>query len=140
MSLRIYVAGPSSRRASIAVLLVTLRAHGAVITFDWTARMMADQGRELTEADRKDIATLCRFGVADADVFWLLLDADKSEGAHAELGMAIIARDLVGSGITIVVSGPCGGTRVFPFEADRRFDDHESALAFVLGLVRDRAA
>jgi hypothetical protein len=137
-ALRVYVAGPSPRCASIAVLLATLRGHGAVITFDWPARLMADQGRALTDADRSDIATRCQYGVLDADLFWIVLDTEKSEGAHAELGMAIALRAM-GAKVEIVASGPLDGSRVFPAEANRRFDQHEKALGYVLERVKAAA-
>lgn len=137
MSLRVYVAGSSSRRGTIAVLLTTLRAHGAHITFDWTAADGWD--RALSDEERATVAKRCRWAVAEADLVWVLLDAEKSEGAHAELGAALTLRDMLQVDIEVLASGRLGGTRIFPAEANRRFEEHQQALDYVLGRLRDAA-
>jgi nucleoside 2-deoxyribosyltransferase len=137
MSLRVYVAGPSARRASIAVLLATLRAHGAAITFDWPAADGWD--RDLSEDERAAVANRCLWGVTEADLVWVLLDAEKSEGAAAELGIALTLRDVLGAAVEVIASGPLDGSRVFPAQANQRFEDHEAALGYVLERLKAAA-
>lgn len=126
MSRRVYVAGGSSERLTIVrPMLDRLRAAGVTITHDWTTCPGFD--RESTRLEQCRWATEDFEGVYNADLLWLICPAEKSEGAHAELGYAIARRT------PVIVSGPATAHhRIFPLLAGMIFPSHADALAVVI--------
>lgn len=124
MSRTIYVAGGSDERDECKAAMLALQAAGWTVTFDWTAHPVDMRG---------DIR-----GVLDAVYLWVRCPRTKSEGSHAELGIAI------GAGAVepacrrriIVVSGPWRDHgRLFTKAADLTFDEHQQALTWLLGMA-----
>lgn len=119
--MRIYLAGGSLELLLCAQYIDALRAAGHVITYDWTQSFT---GKHTLQEDH-DQALADLNAVLSADVVWILVPADKSEGSHFEMGAAL-AR-----GIRTIVSGPhlCAQHRIFPLLAAERYETHEAAFA-----------
>lgn len=133
MSRTIYVAGGSDERAECKSDIEALRAAGWTITHDWTE----DPGfRDPPEPDTENSLRSDIEGVRKGAFFWLRCPLKKSEGAHAELGAAIIVRDVCNLMMRtrcIIVSGPWdSGHRLFTHAADLKFSKHEQALSWLL--------
>ena len=124
---RIYVAGGSGERLTVVQPMIRrLQAEGARITHDWTLCPGFDYDgtpAELAGWAREDLE-----GVRNADLVWVMVPEDKSEGAHAELGAAIIL------GKTVFASGPhCySARRIFPLLASRVFATHDAAFRAIV--------
>jgi hypothetical protein len=141
MSLPIYIAGGSSELGACRAMIDVVASYGGRITYDWTRDPLWGIGRSLTMAERAETAARDLAAVADARLFWLMLPREKTEGAHVELGTALAVRaftasaaPLIGRSCSyeIVVSGPMLDSRLFPARADRIFEDHDDALAYVV--------
>ncbi len=126
MSRLVYAAGGSSERLTIVrPMLDQLRSAGIAITHDWTTCPGFD--RESTREEQMRWAAEDLDGVRRADLLWLICPAEKSEGAHAELGFALALGKL------IVVSGPANAQhRIFPLLAGIHYPSHADALAMVI--------
>lgn len=132
---RVYIAGGSSERLTVCrPLIERAKERGAEVTADWTRDPGWDLGRpptgdELRESAERDLAAIRR-----ADVVWLIVPAQKSEGAAAEVGYALAL------GKRLVVSGETGVRNIFALRAAPGdvFARHEDALAHVVRLSRRR--
>lgn len=135
--LTIYVAGGSNDRALVASYLAELRAVGWTITYDWTSDPgWDDPAHPRIESARADVR-----GIFAARVFWYVAPATKSEGSHFELGVAWWVREVrIGDPSnerTIIASGPTTALgRVFPTLADRAYETHTEALAWLMEQAR----
>lgn len=123
---RIYVAGSSSERATVAEYMDRL-SDGWTVAYRWPD-VINGQSRPdhaLTEAECSTFASECLSGVAAAEMFWLVSPTKPSTGAWIEYGFALghLAADRV------VVSGPRQG--IFQFLGGRYFPQHESALGWL---------
>lgn len=129
MTRRIYVAGGSSEAKLVSDAMARLREAGWVVTSDWTVPVLARQAAGLVdaslsaeEAARHALGDM--EGVRDADVFWLMAPAQKSEGAWFECGYAFAL------GKRIVISGPTHN--IFATCSRLRYESHVVALANIL--------
>jgi hypothetical protein len=133
--IRVYIAGGSSERLAVArPLIERAKELGVDVTADWTRDPGWDLGRtptldELRESARRDIAA-----IEAADVVWLVVPRQKSEGASAEVGYALALRK------RLVVSGEVGARNIFALLArpEDRFASHEEALTRVAQISRRR--
>ena len=124
MSRTIYVAGGSDERDECKAAMLALRAADWAVTFDWTAHPGDMRG---------DIR-----GVLDAAYLWVRCPRTKSEGSHAELGIAIGAGAVepVSRRRGIIVSGGWRKLgRLFTEAADLKFAEHKQALAWLLEMA-----
>jgi len=124
----IFVSGGSSDRSMIAEFCAVLRAAGWRVTYDWTR----NRGWEDPAHDEAQRAHLyCLRGVREAKLIWYVAPEAKSEGSHAELGIAIERRKpIIASELSLLTLG-----RVFTRFADYSFESHGDALQL---LVSDR--
>lgn len=125
----IYVAGASAEVELVAGYIACLEAVGLHVTHDWTraVRESAAAGRtdrDLLESDRVTHASVDLDAVRRAELFWLVLPSSTSCGCWVELGAALTHRKLT------LVSGDWRPS-IFTALADRRFDRHEEALAWL---------
>lgn len=128
--MKIYVAGASKEIDRIEGFMARLRAAGHVITLDWTVEVRsAGSGSPDDDELRKACARADLLGVEACDVFWIVKpdEGSTSTGAWVELGHA-----LAFGGKTTVASGTSRKC-IFADLVDHDFDDHEEALAFLLG-------
>jgi hypothetical protein len=132
MTLPVYIAGGSSERYLVREYIDAVVRAGGRITLDWTRCPLWELARPLTMAERSETAQRDLAAVAEVRLFWLMLPARASEGAATELGAALTLRAM-GRPVEIVVSGPMLDSRLFPARADRIFQDHDEALAYVVG-------
>lgn len=128
---KIYVAGGSTERAMVANYMTKLREAGHEITHDWTK----DPGYD--GAPIPDSAQLDYQGVSTSRFFWIVLPAEKSEGAFCELGMAIAIRDFAAriDPPVVIVSGfdaKRDAGRIFCGLANKVFDNHGAALGWLI--------
>lgn len=120
---RIYVAGGSDERAIVREFIARLVARGWEVTHDWTT----DPGYDAppsTNAKRR-AANLDEAGVRLADVVWIVVPSEKSEGAAVEFGIARGLRKRT------VVSGPDCARCLFWLNADHVFESHEAAMMWL---------
>jgi hypothetical protein len=131
----LYIAGGSSERLTVVRPLIdACLAAGVSITLDWTRLPEWDDPQQQTHEfyrmrARQDLDALAR-----AQLFWLVVPEQKSEGSAAELGYALAFEEL---GHDIIISGTTGtiGARnIFVLLADRIFTEHKEALAFVISV------
>ena len=120
--MRIYLAGGSSERAMCAEYMRKLRAVGHVITYDWTES--AGWTRKFSPEEDRAQARADFDAVISADVVWILVPEQKSEGSHFELGAAL------SRGIRTVVSGPHlrAQHRIFTMLAHESYESHDEAF------------
>ncbi len=133
--LRVYIAGGSSERLTVVrPLIERAKELGVDVTADWTRDPGWDLGRmptndELRESALRDVAA-----VEAADAVWLIVPAQKSEGASSEIGYALALKK------RLVVSGEVGARNIFALLAwpEDRFELHDEALARVAEISRRR--
>jgi hypothetical protein len=132
-----YVAGASAQIDEIEVFIAALLDAGWTITFDWTVPVRQVGNASPDDPGIRRSAALADLGgVAKARVVWLVQPevTSTSTGAWVELGHALAYRDLVQkSSKTIVVSG-ASRKCIFSDLADVRFESHEEALEYIIGL------
>lgn len=139
---RIYVAGASSEIGLVIEVMRSLREGGFEITYDWTDAVakFGSAGAELSEEDRRAQANKAINGVLNADILWLLVpDRAVTFGAWIEYGAALAQRGqptpsrsfYEGDSPFVIIS--CGAGCIFALLADKRFETHEAALAWLLG-------
>ena len=129
--MRIYIAGGSTERLTVVrPMIERVKAAGHTITHDWTQDPGYDLDRPLTKEERRDTTERDVNGVDKADVFWLMVPAQKSEGAAFELGYAQAWAHAYGK--DVIVSGARASANLFTALADRVFWNHEEALVWVL--------
>lgn len=126
--LSVYVAGGSSERLEIVRPLIEQIQAAGIDVHDWTRDPNWDLVDEPSRADCRRAARLDLDAVRRCDVFWLVVPAKKSEGASAELGIAIALEK------RIIVSGEVGARNIFALLARPGdvFASHEEALARVV--------
>lgn len=124
--MKIYVAGGSAERESVASVIAALRHAGHVITHDWTS--CDGYARESVPDERRRWAREDLDGVRAADLVWLLAPAELSEGSSAELGAVLALRKRV------VVSGPHArwASRIFHGLGEIH-DTHSAAFEAICG-------
>lgn len=124
---KVFVSGGTSERLTVVRPYVDeLIRRGFEITHDWTRCPLYD--RESTEDERREQARRDLDGVRAADVVWLMMPEEKSEGAHVELGAAFILWK------PVVVSGPRARApgNLFSLLASEIRATHEAGLNAVL--------
>lgn len=126
--MRIYLAGGSSERILCAEYMRRLRERGHTITHDWTS----SEGftRQLNHSEQREEARRDFQAVLDADLVWVMIPAEKSEGSHFELGAAVALN------IPVVTSGPhrTAQHRIFPLLVTDHYESHLDALIAVSGM------
>lgn len=131
---RIYVAGGSDERDECAADIAALEAGGWSCSFNWTLDSNFMR-RDRLACIRDDLR-----GVIEAPFFWNRVPEYKSEGAGAELGAALVLRDMLSFPLLgmshprcVIVSGPWdSGHRLFTHAADLKFAEHAAALKWLL--------
>jgi Nucleoside 2-deoxyribosyltransferase len=132
--MKVYIAGSSDEheKRTVLALMDIVRTNGHVVAVDWPN--CEGLKRDCTPAEKRMFARNDLDGVRACDVFWLVAPAAPSEGAHVELGGALILRKRA------LVSGPHARRTAEPFAKDRLFselaeiyDTHEAALAALFG-------
>ena len=114
--LSVYVGGGSGDRAECAEWMDELRKAGVHITHDWTR--CEGYGRESTATERATWAQRDIDGVRAADVVWIRIPREKSEGSHGELCAALAL------GKRVIVSGHYDAHgRIFPALCETAPDD-----------------
>ncbi len=133
-TMKVYVAGSSAEMEDVERFMNALRAEKIEITCDWPAAIRAaGDANPADDAIREKAANEDLDGVESADIFWLMVPAQKgSAGAWVELGYAI-ARDM-----RIVISGEFRKC-IFTSLADEMFDTHEAALAHIIEQDKEAA-
>lgn len=123
--MKVYVAASSNDRIAAREAMVKLAESGIEITLDWS--MSEGYNRTFSEEENAAQAFWDLQAVGRADLVWIMLSSEKSEGAHAELGAALMV------GKIVVVSGPVTEPRrIFPLLAMGRFDSHDDAMAHII--------
>lgn len=123
---RVYIAGGSSERLTVVRPLIELaRVLGVDVVHDWTADPGWDLGRMPTSEEFRESALRDLDAIRRADVVWLVVPAQKSEGAAAEIGYALALKK------RLIVSGEVGARNIFALLArpEDVFASHEEALA-----------
>jgi nucleoside 2-deoxyribosyltransferase len=129
--MKLYIAGGSSERLTIVRPYVDRAiAAGLTITHDWTRCEGYD--RASTYQERRAWAEDDLGGVRRADVVWIIVQAERSEGAGVELGAALIL------GRRVVVSGPRAEEmgRIFDLLAAEAWPTHKAAFESVAARAR----
>jgi hypothetical protein len=148
---KIYVAAPFPRAFDLVRPMMTkLRRAGHTITYDWTAGIgdptyVRKAEVELPLAEQQKFANQDLEGIRSADLVWGLATESGGTGMWFELGIAEGLRrhredlapralDVVRPTIRpeIVVSGP--PRTIFTSLFEKRFADHDDALAYILTL------
>jgi nucleoside 2-deoxyribosyltransferase len=85
--MRVYVAGSMYSPGIYLVrdVLITVRAAGHEVTYDWTEQPISETG---DPDERRELAQAERRGVLDADLL-ILIDYQRPRGALIEMGMAL---------------------------------------------------
>jgi hypothetical protein len=131
---KIFVAGGSSERGEVAAAISILRAAGWAITFDWPELMKHEPDVKEPRFLEK-LGMDLKNGMRSADIFWLLLPREKSEGSSFELGFfsGYFDRDAKGG---IIVSGDASVLgRLYPYAMGAKgklFSDHADALDYLI--------
>lgn len=129
VEMKLYIAGGSYERLTVVQPIVDrLIGAGVEITYDWTR----DPGwnapvtpEVLAAAARRDMR-----GIVEADVVWLVVPADKSEGSAGELGIALAL------GKVCIVSGECSARNIWTTMCAVGFSSHALALEWVLEMYQ----
>jgi hypothetical protein len=87
--MRVFVAGASSMRLALRMIIHRVIEEGHEVTFDWTRHRYWGLGRELTLPEAIEVSRLNREGVRSAQgVLWVVDSLHESQGAHYEAGLA----------------------------------------------------
>lgn len=122
---RVYVAGGSSERLTVVRPIVDrLIDAGVTITHDWTRC----EGYENPDYDNSKAAANDLRGCRMADLVWVMVPEQRSEGQAVELGYSLAL------GIPLIISGPHVGRSVFHSLVRTQCETHEQAFKVILGL------
>ena len=93
---KLYVAASFEQKEQVRQLYDILKSKGHIITADWTTHKEIASLPTLEERETlaKQYVIEDTNGVANADVFILLLGERKSTGAHVELGVALGSKNV----------------------------------------------
>jgi hypothetical protein len=134
---KIFVAGGSSEAAEVSAAMSMLRPAGWEITADWP-EMQKREKLPLQPRQAEQIGMILINAMLRADIFWLMLSKEKSEGSATELGFYLGAfyRESRGG---IIVSGDAGSlSRLYPYAMGSKgklFPEHADALGYLLGMA-----
>jgi hypothetical protein len=134
---KIFVAGASSEAGEVAAAMSLLRPAGWEITADWP-EMQRNEPKFLSPRHCEQIGTTLINAMLRADIFWLLLSKEKSEGAATEFGFYLGAfyRESKGG---IIVSGDATTLgRLYPYAMGSKgklFAEHADALSYLIGMT-----
>ncbi len=127
--MRLYIAGGSDERLTVVRHFVDrVIACGVTITHDWTRCESYD--RACADEDMRACAIADAKGVESADLVWIIVPSNKSEGSATEIGIAC------GRKIPFIASGPRARGNIFALLAVRIFDMHEQAFDWILAAQR----
>jgi len=129
MTARVYLAGGSSERLTVCRPLIERLQSAGVSVHDWTNDPAFSLGREPTLAELRDAAHRDLHALVDAQIMWLVVPVQKSEGSAGEFLAGIL------NGHTTVVSGEVGVRNVFALLADHICETHEEAFDMVKRLA-----
>lgn len=142
MTLRVYVAGPSSLYVECRAFIERMETlEGVVCAYDWTQEVHRARERGVADADLSDRdaakqATQCLGGVEGTDVLVLLTAANTSSiGMWVELGYALGAAGRKGGmrRAEVIVVGP--RVSIFQAMADYQVESQLEALGILQGMV-----
>lgn len=141
--MKVYVAGPSSEPERVRSIMDMVTAYGWTVTHDWL-KVIEEHGHAdpASREARSQVAADDLYGIAEANIFWLLAPEKRGMGleprftnAWVELGYALALRQrdcdyaIVSSGVT----GAC----IFASHG-MEFPDDQSAWAHLRRLERVR--
>lgn len=118
--MKLYIAGGSRECELAAHYIAAMRVAGAEITLDWV-REFRELGLATAPGWEQKHAQMDLDAVRAADVVWLLVPEERSDGASVEFGAALAL------GKYTVVSGDWRRS-IFFHLADARYAAHDSAL------------
>lgn len=126
-TMSLYIAGGSSERLTVCQPRIDRAMQlGARITYDWTRTPNYDVTRPSDLSIRadaeRDIAAVLR-----ADILWIMVPQQLSEGASTELGVALGARCVGSWNGRIVMSGEHARRNIFALLADEIYETHDQA-------------
>lgn len=125
--LSLYIAGGSSERLMVCQPWIDrAKQLGARITYDWTRTPLWEVTRPSDDALRNE-ARLDVLAALRADILWVLVPQQPSEGASTELGVALAARVCKAWSGRIVVSGEHARRNIFALLADEIYETHDEA-------------
>lgn len=133
---KIFVAGGSSERGEVAAAIALLRAAGWEITFDWPELMKSEPD---TKAPRflEKLGMGLKNGMRRADIFWLLLPREKSEGSSFEFGFFSGYFDRESRGGMLVSGDATILGRLYPYAMGSKgklFSEHAQALEYLINM------
>jgi hypothetical protein len=138
---RVYIAGGSTERIDVGQKWIQrAREAGIEVAYDWTACDSYDPDWLLGWLDKnvhqawQGVAKRDFDAVLSADIVWILVPQQLSEGAATELGIALAARALAGHRMILVASGKSVHRNLFNRLTNAQFDAHEAAFEYVRGL------
>lgn len=133
---KIFVAGASSERGEVAAAIAMLRAAGWEVTFDWPELMKSEP--EVKEPRfLEKLGMDLKNGMRRADVFWLLLPREKSEGANFEFGFYSGYFDRESRGGMLVSGDASTNGRLYHWSMGSKgmkFDEHAQALEYLINM------
>lgn len=126
-NLSLYIAGGSSERLTVCQPRIDRAVQlGARITYDWTRTPNYEVTRpsdlSIRADTERDIAAVLR-----ADILWIMVPQQLSEGASTELGVALGALACGAWRGRIVVSGEHARRNIFALLADEIYETHDEA-------------
>lgn len=135
---RVYIAGGSSERLDVGQKWIQrAREAGIGIAFDWTVCKSYDPNWLAGFLDKnvheawQNVAKRDFDAVLSADIIWILVPQQLSEGAATELGIALTARAVANRKVIVVASGESVHRNLFYRLADAQFKSHKSAFEYV---------
>jgi len=133
--LNVYIAGGSREMLTVARPMID--RLGAMpefrVTYDWTRDPGWGQV-EFTALDLANIALRDFAAVDEADIFWLMVPAERSEGAASEHAYRVGRKGPRG----VIVSGPAAPRNPFFMLNEHLFDTHEDALQWLIATAQAR--
>jgi hypothetical protein len=133
---KIFVAGGSSERGEVAAAIGMLRPAGFEVTADWP-EMKKHEPKVLEPRQAEKIGMTLINAMLRADIFWLMLPKEKSEGASFEFGF-YLGRFFSESRGGVIVSGDATILgRLYPYAMGSKgklFPEHADALGYLLSL------
>ena len=133
---KIFIAGGSSEAGEVSAAMSLLRPAGFEVMADWP-EMQRHEPKNLAPRDAEKIGLSLINAMLRADIFWLMLPREKSEGANFEFGFYLGAfyRESKGG---ILVSGDATALgRLYPYAMGAKgmlFPEHADALGYLIGM------
>lgn len=126
----IYVASATQQYNLVEHYVDRLRERGFDISYEWTADVRAGGFKpdvELSEIHRRFAARMCKQGVEEAGLIWMLTPTMKEHGCGmwVEMGLAFAMNKRV------IISGPLARRTVFAELCEKTIASHEEAFEYI---------